>query len=348
MADTGVVDMKFSMFSVQDHHPRLPRTLTQFYDEICAQAVYAEELGFYAYFVAEHHFHEYGVYPNPAVALAQIAAVTKNIRLGPAVTILPFRDPLTVAEDYAMLDQISHGRLELGVGSGYLAHEFAGFPADPKDKRFQFDEALEVVKKAFSGERFSFKGKFYDVEDIQLNVTPLQKPMPPIYLAVLRREAAYYVGKQGNNLMTVPYAACDTFEEIGPLMDDYFRGYAESGAPASQRGTITALHTYVSESDEQAKAEAETAFDLYVETRLYAKSQVYADIVKSGLALFGSVETVVDKLVKLHALGSDHIAFLVNFGGLDDKLVTACMERLSKQVIPAVRERIGAGAAAAE
>jgi alkanesulfonate monooxygenase SsuD/methylene tetrahydromethanopterin reductase-like flavin-dependent oxidoreductase (luciferase family) len=338
--------MKFSMFSVQDHYPGLKRTLTDFYDEIREQTILADRLGYYAYFVAEHHFHEYGVYPNPAVALAQLAAVTENIRLGPAVTILPFRNPVTVAEDYAMLDQLSHGRVELGVGSGYLAHEFAGFAADPANKRFQFDDGLALLKKALSGERFSHKGEYYEVEDIQLNVTPVQKPMMPIYVAVLRREAAYHVGKQGNKLMTVPYAACDTFEEIGPMMAEYFKGYEESGAPAGDRATVTALHTYVAESDEQARAEAAAAFDLYVETRLYAKSQVYDDIIKSGLALFGGVYTVVDKLVRLHEMGVEHVAFLVNFGGLEGRLVRACMERISAEVIPAVKARIAEGIAA--
>ena len=112
--------------------------------------------------------------------------------------------------------------------------------------------------------------------------------------------------------MTVPYAACDTFEEIGPMMAEYFKGYEESGAPAGERATVTALHTYVAETDEQARAEAAAAFDLYVETRLYAKSQVYDDIINSGLALFGGVDTVVDKLVRLHEMGVKHVAFLVN------------------------------------
>ena len=113
------------------------------------------------------------------------------------------------------------------------------------------------------------------------------------------------------------------------------------------RASVTALHTYVADTDEQARAEATAAFDLYVETRLYAKSQVYDDIIKSGLALFGSVDTVVDKLVRLHAMGVDHVAFVVNFGGLEDRLVRACMERISTQVIPAVKARLAAGVEAA-
>jgi alkanesulfonate monooxygenase SsuD/methylene tetrahydromethanopterin reductase-like flavin-dependent oxidoreductase (luciferase family) len=339
--------MKYSMFSVQDHHPGLPRSLGQFYGEIRDQVMLADRLGFYAYFVAEHHFHEYGVYPNPAVALANLAAVTSRIRLGPAVTILPFRNPLTVAEDYAMLDQLSGGRVELGVGSGYLIHEFAGFNADGKTKREKFDEGLAVLKQALSGERFSFKGRFFEVNDVALNVTPVQKPYPPIYVAVLRREAAYHVGKQGNKLMTVPYAAVDTFEDIAPMLAEYHKGFAESAAPADYRDSITTLHTYVTTSDEAARAEAAEAFDLYVRTRLYAKSQVYDDIMTSGLALFGSVETVVEKLVRLWDMGVGHVSFLINFGALDHKLVCASMDRIAREVVPEVEKRIAAKARAA-
>ncbi len=340
MATKNAAPFRYSMFSVQDHHPGLPRSLAAFYAEMTEQVVLADTLGYDTYFLAEHHFHEYGVFPNPAVALAHMAALTKKIRLGPAVTILPFRNPMTVAEDYAMLDQLSGGRLELGVGSGYLAHEFGGFHVDGKDKREMFDEALDIVKRALAGETISHKGRFYEINEIAINVETIQKPLPPIYVAVLRREAAYHVGKQGNQLMTVPYAALDTFDEIAPMMAEYTKGYAESGAPAAGRGCVTALHTYVASSDEAARADAADAFDLYVATRLYAKSQVYADVIESGLGLFGGPETVIDKLVALHAMGVDHVAMLINFGALDHASVCACMERIQREVIPEVDKRL--------
>lgn len=347
MATKNAAPFRYSMFSVQDHHPGLPRSLKAFYAEMTEQVVLADTLGYDTYFLAEHHFHEYGVFPNPAVALAHMAALTKKIRLGPAVTILPFRNPMTVAEDYAMLDQLSGGRLELGVGSGYLAHEFGGFHVDGKDKREMFDEALDIVKRALAGETISHKGRFYEINEIAINVETIQKPLPPIYVAVLRREAAYHVGKQGNQLMTVPYAALDTFEEIAPMMAEYTKGYAESGAPAAGRGCVTALHTYVASSDEAARADAADAFDLYVATRLYAKSQVYADVIESGLGLFGGPETVIDKLVALHAMGVDHVAMLINFGALDHASVCACMERIQREVIPEVDKRLAEKARAA-
>jgi len=350
MGDGGTganAPMKFSMFSVQDHYPDRPRSLTDFYREIDAQMVLADKLGYYAFFVAEHHFHEYGVFPNPAVYLAHAAGITKNIRLGPAVSLLTFRDPLTVAEDWAMVDQLSGGRLELGVGSGYLSHEFAGFNLDPQHKRFMFDEAVEIIRAAFTGERFSFKGDHYEVTDVKLNVTPVQQPAPPIYVAVLRAEAAFFVGKQGNKLMTVPYASVDNFDEIEGLIASYVKGFKESGQPAAACDNVMALHTYVAETAEQCEAEAGAAFDRYVASRLYAKSQVYADIMQSDLGLLGDVETVVGKCVRLHEMGVKHLALLVNFGGLEHDLVTACMERIAREVIPEVQKRLAAKAKAA-
>lgn len=339
--------LKYSIFSVQDHHPTGPRSLTRFYGEVMEQIELADRLGYYAFYVAEHHFHEYGVFPNPAVALAHAAARTKRIRLGTGVSVLPFRNPMTVAEDYAMLDQLSGGRVELGVGSGYLSHEFEGFGVDGKHKREAFDDALRVLKLAFSGEKVTFEGPFHKVDDIAVNVTPIQTPHPPIYVAVLRKEAAYFVGKQGNKLMTVPYAAVDAFEEIGEMMAEYARGFTESGGSPDEVDNVMALHTYVAESDEAARAEAADAFDLYVATRLYAKSQVYDDIMASGVSLIGGSETVTDKLVQLYEMGARNVAFLMNFGALDHELVCASMERMQTRVIPEVERRLAAKSKAA-
>src|SRR5258708_6101454 len=122
--------MKMSIFSVQDHYPSHSRTVSQLYQEILVQAELADALGYDTFWVAEHHFHEYGAVPNPAVMLASIAQRTKRLRLGTAISILTFHNPLTVAESYAMVDILSGGRLMYGVGSGYLSHEFAGYAGD--------------------------------------------------------------------------------------------------------------------------------------------------------------------------------------------------------------------------
>ena len=127
--------MRLSIFSVQDHYPASARTLPQLYGQVIAQAELADRLGYDTFFVAEHHFHEYGAVPNPSVMLSTLAQRTKRLRLGSAISILTFHHPLTVAESYAMVDVLSGGRLVLGVGSGYLKHEFEGYHIDPAEKR---------------------------------------------------------------------------------------------------------------------------------------------------------------------------------------------------------------------
>src|SRR5215510_2715293 len=138
--------MRLGLFSVVDHYPaELARSTSELYAEVLEQVEAAEEWGFDSFWLAEHHFHEYGAVPRPPVLLAAAAQRTRRVRLGAGVVVLPFDHPLRVAEDYAMVDVLSGGRLNLGVGSGYLQHEYAGFGVDAAEKRERFDESLEVL-----------------------------------------------------------------------------------------------------------------------------------------------------------------------------------------------------------
>jgi alkanesulfonate monooxygenase SsuD/methylene tetrahydromethanopterin reductase-like flavin-dependent oxidoreductase (luciferase family) len=332
--------MKLSVFSVQDHYPAQARTVQQLYGEVIAQAEFADALGYDTFWVAEHHFHEYGVVPNPAVMLSSLAQRTRRLRLGTAISILTFHNPLTVAESYAMVDVLSGGRLIYGVGSGYLSHEFAGYRIDPAEKRDRFDENLAIVRRLLAGERVTADGKFGKVDAVALNVVPVQREVP-IYVAVLRREAAFHIGKQGNNLMCVPYASLEHFDQIGDLIAEYRRGKAEASVAASDDDAVVTLHTHVAESDDAARRNAEAAFNLYVDSRLYARKSTYDDAMRNGLHLFGSVETVAEKLVQLHRFGVRHVSTLQNFGLMPQEKVRASMELLMREVLPRVTAAVG-------
>ena len=331
--------MRLSFFTVQDHYPGRPRSIGDLYKTVIALAERAEALGYDTFFSAEHHFHEYGVVPNPAVLLAAIAQRTSRLRLGSAIATLPFHNPVNVAEAYAMVDVLSDGRLVLGVGSGYLKHEFAGYGIDGAEKRERFDEALVILRRLLVGERVTFDGKFTQLQDVGINVPPIQRPVP-IYVAVLNKDAMIHVGRNGHDVMCVPYASVDRFDEVAGMVTAYRQGRAEAGLDPSNAGLWT-FHTHVAESDEACRREAEAAFDLYVATRLYAKQQTYADILRSGLALFGSVETVTEKLVRLHEMGIRHVVALQNFGLMPQERVEAAMRLLATEVMPRVRARIG-------
>ncbi len=332
----GTRTMKLSVLTVVDHYPDRARDLGSFYRELIDQAVLADRLGYEAFFVAEHHFHPYGVVANPAVILAAIAERTTRIRLGPAVTILPFRDPRTVAEDYAMLDQISRGRLVLGLGSGYLRHEFAGFSRDPAEKRERFDEAMAIVKRLIAGERVDYRGKFNTIDNVQLNIRPVQAQVP-IYVAALTKEAAYHIGRQGNGLLTIPYGTLESMAEMGPLAESFARGRAESGAASMPQGLaphITTFHTHVAASEAEAEAGVRAPFELYCRTRLYARPWSYEQIRENGLALFGSVESVAKKLQALAAMGVENVSTMANFGAMPAAAVEASMRLMIEEVLP--------------
>jgi len=336
-----MLPMRYSLFSVNDHHPRLPRTVPELYRQVMRHAELAEALGYDTFFCAEHHFHEYGVVPDPAVMLSALAQRTKTIRLGTAISILTFHDPRRIAETYSMLDMMSGGRLVFGVGSGYLVHEFVGYDADPKEKRDRFNENLALVKRLMAGESLAYQGKFSKSEKVVLNVLPHEGKVPPIYVAILAREGAYHVGKQGDRIFTVPYASCKDFADIGTMMSEFRKGRAEAGLKAEDDDHVFVLHTHVAESDAASAAECKAAYDLYVDTRLYAKKHVYEDIIANAICLFGSVETVVEKMCRLHEMGIRHVAILNNFGAIAPAVVERSMIRFAREVMPAVAQRLG-------
>lgn len=328
--------MRFGLFSVVDHYPaELPRTVGQFYDELLEQVEAAEALGFDSFWIAEHHFHEYGAIPSPPVWLAAAARRTRRIRLGAAVVVLPFRNPLLVAEEYAMVDVLSGGRLNLGTGSGYLRHEFEGFGIDPAEKRDRFDEALEILLRAWSGERFSYAGRFHQVSDVRLNVVPVQKPRPPVWIAVLRNEAAAEVGKRGYPVMMIPYAAAEQVSDLAEAVRAFRQAFLEAGGRPEDARVPFGLHTYVTDSLERATAEARAAMDRYVRTRLYARQRPYETLVERDLIAFGSPEDVIRVARRYEAAGFTDYLAMMNFGGLEHARVLRSMERLARHVLPA-------------
>ncbi|AOS65360.1 LLM class flavin-dependent oxidoreductase [Actinoalloteichus hymeniacidonis] len=318
--------MKLSIFSVTDHYPARDRSIASFYDQLLGEISYAEELGFANYFIAEHHFHDYGIVPSPAVLLAAAARQTSRIGLGVAVAVLPFHQPMVLAEEYAMLDQLSGGRLALGVGSGYLPHEYAGFGVDPAEKRTRFDESLEIMTKAWTGAPVHFEGRHHRLSGVRSAITPVSSP--PLWVAVIRPEAAYHVGRQGRNIMLIPYASATDIGHLGEVVTAYRRGFAESGAPG-QGDVAVALHTYVGEQPDVSD-EVGPALAQYTDTRLYHKShRSYAELVAAELVLFGDADLVSRRMRRLAELGVTQLLALCNFGALAPELVNASMKRLA-------------------
>jgi alkanesulfonate monooxygenase SsuD/methylene tetrahydromethanopterin reductase-like flavin-dependent oxidoreductase (luciferase family) len=328
--------MRFGIFSVVDHYPReLSRTTARFYGELLEQVQAAEALGFESFWVAEHHFHEYGAIPRPPIWMAAAAQHTRRIRLGSAVVVLPFDNPLRSAEDYAMVDVLSGGRLNLGVGSGYLRHEFDGFGLAPEDKRARFDEALEILLRAWTGERFSYAGTFHRVRDVQLNILPLQQPRPPLWVAILNNASAAHLGARRLPIMMIPYATTERLSELAATVAAFRTAFVEAGGQPEDATVPFGLHTYCADSFEEARREAKEAMDRYVRTRLYAKQRPFELLVEKDLIAYGSPDDVIRVAQAYESAGLTHFLAIANFGGLAHDRVLRSMELLAKHVLPA-------------
>jgi alkanesulfonate monooxygenase SsuD/methylene tetrahydromethanopterin reductase-like flavin-dependent oxidoreductase (luciferase family) len=327
--------MRFGIFSVADHYPReLTRSSQALYAELLEQVVAADELGFDSFWVAEHHFHEYGAIPRPPVWMAAAAERTRRIRLGSAVAVLPFDNPLRSAEDYAMVDVLSGGRLNLGVGSGYLQHEFAGFNIDPEEKRERFDEALEILVHALQGERVSYRGKYHQVSDVQINVRPVQKPRPPIWIATLRADRALRVGARGFPVMLIPYASAETLDEMAAGVRAYQRAFVEAGGDPRDATVPFGLHCHCAESTTQARAEAREPMERYVRTRLYAVQRPFETLVEENVVAFGDPDEITRVARLYERAGFTHFLAIPNFGGLPHRQVLRSLELIAKHVLP--------------
>lgn len=335
--------MKFSLFTVFDNYEHMEtpvsRSVGRFYEEVLEQTVRAEELGFDAVWYAEHHFSEYGVLASPAVFMAAAAKLTSRIRLGVAVSVLPLHDPVQVAEEYATVDVLSGGRLNMGLGSGYLAHEFAGFKVPLEDKALRFNDALDVLLKAWSGQPFSHEGPYYQYPEVQLNVVPLQRPYPELWIASLRKEGVQHIARMGHRIMGIAYVNSNSRQEMADVIQTYKRHYRAYGHGDPEQLEIpVAFHVHVAESRAEAEQNAKEALNLYLRTRQYGKNIRYEDLWAREQAIFGSPEEVVEQIRAYRDIGVNHFMALMNFGALEHEKVLRSMELFGRYVIPALRE----------
>jgi alkanesulfonate monooxygenase SsuD/methylene tetrahydromethanopterin reductase-like flavin-dependent oxidoreductase (luciferase family) len=174
----------------------------------------AEKLGFSSVFLVEHHFTGFGQVSASMSLLSYLAAKTERIRLGTAVVVLPWHNPVLVAEQAATLDLLSNGRLDFGVGKGYRAYEFSGFCIPQDEATARFDEAMEVIRKAWTSTgRFSYEGRYWHYDNIVVEPYPIQRPHPPFWLGAGSAESIRRAAREGYNLLLDQIAPTDLIIE---------------------------------------------------------------------------------------------------------------------------------------
>ncbi|HYA69759.1 MAG TPA: LLM class flavin-dependent oxidoreductase [Thermoplasmata archaeon] len=323
--------MRLSAFTVVDEYPSdaPPDRL----HEVVRLAEAAEAGGLSTLWVAEHHFHSGGVSPSPPVLLAALGARTRHLRLGVLVSVLPFHRPIELAEQYAMLDRLLDGRLNLGVGSGYIPLEFEGFGVDPSEKRERFDRALETMLAALEGHEVRAEP---NAKPVRINVRPVQQPHPPLWIAVQRREAIPFVARRGASLALVPYATLGSRDELA----EEVREYRSHLAPGHRGEVAAALHLYAGPHPDRARR----ALQRYLDSRLATQSAFYqekvrqhpaqanaAAIEESGWAIIGSPREVADSLRSFESTGVDEVLGIFDFGGLPIEDVSQSVRALGAE-----------------
>src|SRR5436190_103458 len=220
--------MKFGLYSSIANPPR-GEHLDRCIDEAIAEAQLAEASGFDPCFFGEHHQDHDGFLPSPLIVAAAVAARTTRLRVGTSVILLPLHHPVHVAEDVITLDLVSKGRVILGVGIGYQADDFRAF-AVPMDERLaRFEESVEIIRLCWAGERFSFRGKHYTLEDVQVSPRPYQKSEPPLWIGASVTAAARRAGRIADGFVGTPSTG---LANATHLADAYKNAAREAGRPA--------------------------------------------------------------------------------------------------------------------
>jgi alkanesulfonate monooxygenase SsuD/methylene tetrahydromethanopterin reductase-like flavin-dependent oxidoreductase (luciferase family) len=350
--------MKFGLFYLFSDFGNI--TQQRLFDEVLEEIEHGEELGFESVWLPEHHFAVYGMLGNPLLLAAAVAQRTQNMKIATAVVVLPFQHPLRVAEDVAMVDALSGGRLLFGVGRGYQPPEFHGFGVSQDKSSEMFVESLEIIKRALSGEKFAYDGDFWKIEEpIEIFPKPLQTPHPPLYMASVSRRSLDVAARFNMSLLRAPQfsnleAVAEAFDEYAGLLHEYGFDPAALDQPVS-------LRVHVTPTDEEAKAETEHALWFYrllgtlvpgapgreTVPKGYEKYPLNPDVLarltledvwERGTA-FGSPERVIE-IMKMYMdkLGARHFIVQMRIGGLEHDKVMRSMDLFTREVMPALRE----------
>lgn len=298
------------------------------FDESMQQMTAAEDYGFDAVWLGEIHFQkDRSVLASPLVVAGAIATRTRRVKIGIAVQVLPLSHPLRLAEDVATVDHLSRGRLDFGVGRSGLPDHYRGFNVPYSESRERFMETLDILVKAWTEERFSHQGKYYQFHDVCVMPKPYQKPHPPIRIAASTGDTPGMVGQMGYPLFLA--VRTSPVSQLKRLVGGYHEAWAAAGHPG--RGPVGLLiPVFVADTTARARAEAEASTMHWFRAIARALQQPGAtnrtadaerlsrityDDVLAELAVYGEPEEVADRLAAIREdLGFASLSAWMNVG----------------------------------
>jgi len=328
-------------FGVFDHLDRDGEPLHEYYDSRLTIIEAYDRLGFYAYHVAEHHSTPLGMAPSPSVFLAAVAQRTKRLRFGPLVYALPLYHPLRLIEEICMLDQMSGGRLEIGFGRGSSPSELAYYGQDADAAQQIYAEALDLVVKGLTQPSLTFRGRFFQVDDVPMELAPLQKPHPPIWYGVHAPDSAARAARRGLQVVILdpPPATCAAFDSFRAA---WCEAHGNAALPLMGLGRFIV----VADTDAQALAIARRAYPKWHASfthlrrrhnlaNAHPRPPTFDGLVEVGQGIAGNPERVAQALrAQIEATGSNYLVGQFAFGSLTLAEALTSIELFARRVMP--------------
>lgn len=326
------------------------------------QTVAADQAGFDAAWYAEHHFSNYGLCPSPLMMVAHMAGLTKRIRLGSAVCVLPMYHPARLLAEAGFCDAISNGRLELGIGSGYQNFEFERFGVKIDDAPAIFNEFLDVLQTGLTQKGFSYEGKHINLPLTSISMRTVQKPRPPIWIATGNPETQARAIREGHSLfVTALLNGADRLQQMrdglsaiaakeGRDIDDTRVGLLRCAFASDDDAEITSYlenaryQRRISEALKFRRAHSDDGFLVREEE---SPNDIPLDQMRANLPV-GSVDRVIERMVEeIRILKPKHVAIQVQPGDFDARATLRQIELWGSRIIPAIRKELGVPASAA-
>jgi alkanesulfonate monooxygenase SsuD/methylene tetrahydromethanopterin reductase-like flavin-dependent oxidoreductase (luciferase family) len=276
-----------------------------------------DRAGYDAVWLAEHHFSSFSVCPSVHLMGTMAAARTRRLRIGTGVSLAPFYHPLRLAEEVALLDVLSGGRVNWGAGRGFARVEFENFGVPPDESTSRFHEAVEIVLRAWSDERLSFAGKHFRFDGVEVLPKPLQKPRPPVWMAATSEASIDWAAGQGFSILMDPHSA---HADLGRKRRYYAERLAASGHSIAGRDLPMARLVALGDSAAEAEAVARRGAEWIVNSYFGAQHNPVgitdptapgADPVRrylDGVILHGTADSVLDGILRLREeIGLDYL-----------------------------------------
>ena len=328
--------MQFGLFGGARTKRSIGLEDSQGYQSFIDYVTEADRLGFKQLFMVEHHFTGQGQVSASMTVLAYLAARTQHIRLGTAVVVLPWHNPVLIAEQVATLDLLTGGRVDFGVGKGYRKAEFEGFCIPIDEATARFDEAMEIIRKAWTTEgRFSHRSKHWHYENIVVEPEPLQRPHPPLWLAAGSHDSIRRAAREGYNLLLDQLAQTD---QIIQRIAIFREECAKVGRAYDPLMVATARPLQMIHHESERAAAYETRKRVLSVIGDLARDKL-ADRVEDDTApLLGLPDEVIARLKELEAGGATNILLV------DPNASVANLRAFAREVMPAFSSERSAAA----